>query len=138
RNLLEADTECREHGYLAFVLAHIGVAAGNWDGVLELAGRMRALGERHGDAELEALGLAYEGRVLTRRGSIEAGLALLDEAMASATSGEIGMMATGAIYCLMLCSWLALQDYRRAGERTEVVDRVAHRTRHCVIAGDVH
>src|SRR5262249_31272090 len=64
RNLLEADTECREHGYLAFVLAHIGVAAGNWDEVLELAGRMRSLGDRHGDAELEALGLAYEGRVL--------------------------------------------------------------------------
>jgi hypothetical protein len=136
RNLLEVDTECREHGYLAFVLAHIGVAGGDWDDVLELAGRMRTLGDRHGDADLKALGLAYEGRVLTRRGSLEAGLGLLDEAMASATSGELGMTATGAIYCLMLCSCLALQDYRRAGEWTEVVDRCARATGHGGFPGD--
>ena len=136
KNLLEADTECREHGYLAFVLAHIGVAAGNWDDVLELGGRMRALGDRYGDADLKALGLAYEGRVLTRRGSIETGLRLLDEAMTSAAGGELGMMATGAIYCLMLCSCLALQDYRRAGEWTEVVDRCARTTGHGGFPGD--
>jgi hypothetical protein len=136
KNLLEADTECREHGYLAFVLAHIAVAAGNWEDVLALAGRMRTLGERHDDAELKALGLAYEGRVMTRRGSVEAGLGLLDEAMASATSGELGMMATGAIYCLMLCSCLALQDYRRAGEWTEVVDRCARTGGHGGFPGD--
>jgi hypothetical protein len=136
KNLLEANTECREHGYLAFVLAHINVGAGNWDEVLELAGRMRTLGDSHDDAELKALGLAYEGRVMTRRGSIETGLALLDEAMASATSGELGMMATGAIYCLMLCSCLALQDYRRAGEWTEVVDRCARTSGHGGFPGD--
>lgn len=136
KNLLEADTECREHGWLAFVLAHISEAAGDWDVVLELAGRMRTLGDRHGDAELTALGLAFEGRVTTRRGSLEAGRRLLDEAMASAASGELGMMATGAIYCLMLCSCLALQDYRRAGEWTEVVDRCAHTTGHGGFPGD--
>jgi hypothetical protein len=136
KNLLEADTECREHGWLAFVLAHISEAAGDWDAVLELAGRMRTLGDRHGDAELTALGLAFEGRVTTRRGSLEAGRRLLDEAMASAASGELGMMATGAIYCLMLCSCLALQDYRRAGEWTEVVDRCAHTTGHGGFPGD--
>jgi tetratricopeptide (TPR) repeat protein len=136
KNLLESDRDCREHGYLAFVLAHIGVAAGDWDGVLELGGRMRELGERHGDPELTALGLAYEGRVLTRRGSVETGLRLLDEAMTSAASGELGMMTTGAIYCLMLCSCLALQDYRRAGEWTDVVDRCAHTTGHGGFPGD--
>jgi hypothetical protein len=46
------------------------------------------------------------------------------------------MMATGAIYCLMLCSCLALQDYRRAGEWTEVVDRCAHTTGHGGFPGD--
>ena len=136
KNLLEADTECREHGYLAFVLAHISEAAGDWDAVLELAGRMRTLGERHGDADLKAMGLAFEGRVMTRRGSLDTGRRLLDEAMASAASGELGMMATGAIYCLMLCSCLALQDYRRAGEWTEVVDRCAHTTGHGGFPGD--
>jgi hypothetical protein len=135
-NLLGSDPECREHGYLAFVLAHISEATGDWDAVLELAGRMRTLGERHGDPDLRALGLAFEGRVTTRRGSLEAGRRLLDEAMASATSGELSMMTTGAIYCLMLCSCLALQDYRRAGEWTEVVDRCGRATGHGGFPGD--
>ncbi len=46
------------------------------------------------------------------------------------------MMATGVIYCLMLCSCLALRDYRRAGEWTEVVDRCAHTTGHGGFPGD--
>jgi hypothetical protein len=32
------------------------------------------------------MGLAFEGRVMTRRGSLETGRRLLDEAMASAAS----------------------------------------------------
>jgi hypothetical protein len=56
--------------------------------------------------------------------------------MASATSGELSVMTTGAIYCLMLCSCLALQDYRRAGEWTEVVDRCGHTTGHGGFPGD--
>ncbi len=43
KNLLEADTECREHGYLAFVQAQISEAAGDWDAVLELAARSSQL-----------------------------------------------------------------------------------------------
>jgi ATP/maltotriose-dependent transcriptional regulator MalT len=126
--LLEREPDSREYGYLAFVLTLLKEAAGEWDAVLELAERMRELGRRHGDADLEALGLAYQGLVATRRGPLEEGGRLLDEAMASAVGGELGMLATGVIYCRMIGACLALHDYRRAGEWTDVVDRCAHTT----------
>jgi hypothetical protein len=134
--LLEPHPDSREHGYLSFVLTLLKEAAGEWDGVLELAGRMRELGRRHGDADLEALGLAFQGLVATRRGSREEGERLLDEAMASAVGGELGMLATGVVYCRMICACLALHDYRRAGEWTDVVDRCGHTTGHGGFPGD--
>jgi hypothetical protein len=128
QKLLERESDSREYGYLAFVLTLLKEAAGEWDPVLELAEQMRELGGRHGDADLEALGLAYQGLASTRRGSLEEGGRLLDEAMASAVGGELGMIATGVVYCRMICACLALHDYRRAGEWTDVVDRCAHTT----------
>lgn len=126
--LLEPHPDSREHGYLSFVRTLLKEAAGEWDAVRELAGRMRVLGRQHGDADLEALGLVFEGLVATRRGSREVGERLLDEAMASAVGGELGMLATGVVYCRMICACLALHDYKRAGEWTNVVDRCRHTT----------
>ena len=97
------------------------------DGVLEMAGDMRELGRQHGDADLEALGLVFEGLVATRRGSLAQGERLLDEAMASAIGGELGVFATGVVYRRMMVACLALHDYRRAGEWTEVVSAAATR-----------
>ena len=57
------------------------------------------------------------------RGQVTEGTRLLDEAMASATGGELGMMATGIVYCRMMCACLDLHDFRRAGEWTDVVGR---------------
>ena len=126
--LLEPHPDSREYGYLAFVLTLLKEAAGEWDVVLELAGRMRELGREHADADLEALGLVFQGLVAIRRGSLEEGERLLDEAMASAVGGELGMLATGVVYCRMINACLALHDYRRAGEWTDVVDRCGRTT----------
>ena len=126
--LLEPEPECRESGYLAFVVTLLEEGTGNWDAVLELAGRMEDIGRRHDDLDLQALGLTFRGLVATRRGSLEEGGLLLDEAMASAVAGELGVVATGVVYCRMLETCLALQDYRRAGEWTDAVDRCSHTT----------
>jgi tetratricopeptide (TPR) repeat protein len=136
QRLLEAEPESREQGYLAFVLTLLKEAGGEWDTVLKLADQMRELGRRYGDADLEALGLAFQGVVATRSGSLEQGGRLLDEAMASAVGGELGMLATGVIYCRMICTCLALHDYRRAGEWTDVVDRCGYTTGRGGFPGD--
>lgn len=48
--------------------------------------------------------------------------------MAGTIGGERSMLATGVVYCRLLSNCLALQDYRRAGEWTDVVDRCGHTT----------
>jgi hypothetical protein len=54
-------------------------------------------------------------------GEVAAGMRLLDEAMASALGGVLGPMATGIIYCRMLCACIDLQDFGRADEWTTAV-----------------
>jgi tetratricopeptide (TPR) repeat protein len=123
QRLLEGVEVGREQGYLALLSSLFDEAGGDWDGVHEAAGTMLEIGRREGDADLEALGLTFQGLVLSRRGEIEEGAKLLDEAMASAVSGGLSMLATGIVYCRMMCACIDLLDYRRAGEWTDVVDR---------------
>jgi len=120
--ILEAEPEGPEHGYLALVEAMFAETTADWDAVHERGLEMHEIGCRYEDADLQALGLAFQGLVLTRRGEITEGTRLLDEAMASATGGELGMLATGIVYCRMLGSCVDRYDYRRAGEWTDVVE----------------
>ena len=123
RRLLESEEIGREHGYLAVVTALFSEAGGDWDGVLDAASTVLEIARREADADLEAVGLTFQGLVLSHRGQIAEGTKLLDEAMASAVGGGLSMLATGIVYCRMMCACLDLLDYRRAGEWTEVVDR---------------
>ena len=120
--ILEAEPEGPEHGYLALVEAMFAETTADWDVVHGSGVEMHEIGCRYEDADLQALGLAFQGLVLTRRGEITEGTRLLDEAMASATGGELGMLATGIVYCRMLGSCVDRYDYRRAGEWTDVVE----------------
>jgi hypothetical protein len=122
RRLLEAEAEGPEHGYLALVEALFAEANAEWDAVYDSGLEMHEIGCRHGDPDLQALGLTFQGLVLTRRGEIAEGTRLLDEAMASATGGELGMLATGIVYCRMMSACVERYDYRRAGEWTDVVE----------------
>ena len=120
--ILEAEPEGPEHGYLALVEAMFAETTADWDTVHGRGLEMHEIGCRYEDADLQALGLTFQGLVLTRRGEIAEGTRLLDEAMASATGGELGMLATGIVYCRMLGVCVDRYDYRRAGEWTDVVE----------------
>jgi tetratricopeptide (TPR) repeat protein len=123
QRLLESEESAREHGYLALVTALFCEAQGDWNGVLDAADTVLEIARREDDADLEAVGLTFQGLVLSRRGDIVEGTKLLDEAMASAVGGGLSMLATGIVYCRMICACLDLLDYRRAAEWTDVVDR---------------
>jgi tetratricopeptide (TPR) repeat protein len=123
QRLLVGEEGAHEHGYLALVTALFREAQGDWDGVLEAADTMLEIAGREDDADLEAVGLTFQGLVLSRRGDIAEGTKLLDEAMASAVGGGLSMLATGIVYCRMIRACLELLDYRRAAEWTDVVDR---------------
>jgi tetratricopeptide (TPR) repeat protein len=128
QRLLESEEIGPEHGYLAVLTALFSEARGDWEGVFDAASTVLEIARREGDADLEAMGLTFQGLVLTHRGDTAEGTKLLDEAMASAVGGGLSMLATGLVYCRMICACLDLLDYRRAGEWTEVVDRCSGTT----------
>jgi class 3 adenylate cyclase len=121
--LLEAEPDCPEHGHLARISTNVTMSVGNLDGALESARRTYEIGSRFGDRDLQAFGLFDQGNVLVAKGQVAEGMALLDEAMVAAVSGELGPFATGVIYCSMITTCERLADYRRAAEWTDAAQR---------------
>jgi DNA-binding CsgD family transcriptional regulator len=96
--------DCVEGGYLRLPLAVRLAAAGDLAGARKAAVEAAAIGARHGDRDLGALGHTFEGRALIRHGRIAEGLPLLDEAMVAVTSGELSAIVTGVIYCAVIAA----------------------------------
>lgn len=118
--LLEDEPECPEHGYLIYLL-HVEGAFDDPDPatVVPAARRVRAIGRRHGDTNLMAIGLLGEGRMLVRDGRVADGMALLDEAMAHVLAGEVAPDWAGNIYCHLMTTCHEFGDLQRARQWVE-------------------
>jgi DNA-binding CsgD family transcriptional regulator/tetratricopeptide (TPR) repeat protein len=96
--------DCAERGYLRLPLVFRATIAGDHATAQAVAAEAAEIGDRFGDGELSALGRHLEGRALIRQGRLSEGLSLLDEAMVSATSGELSPLVTGVIYCNVIAA----------------------------------
>lgn len=114
--ILETCPECLAHGYLAQTRVWDMLEAGNLDAALEQAREVTTIGTRLGNRDLEVLGLQRQAQVLVAQGDLARGLALLDEAVVAALSGELGAMITAVIYCAAIVLSRELGDYERAAE----------------------
>ncbi len=113
-------SESTEHGWLARVQA---MQALDDDRDLEKAWALtqRAIGiaQKHNDRDLQMLALQDSGRILVSQGRVTEGMAAIDEAMAAATSGQLGPRTSGRVFCNMMSTCEKLADYRRASEWNE-------------------
>jgi tRNA A-37 threonylcarbamoyl transferase component Bud32/tetratricopeptide (TPR) repeat protein len=122
--LLQDVPECVEHGVLLRLHALLALETeGNVEKALGLARRTCDLATRFNDRDLQALALHDIGRMLVSQGELAQGMALIDEAMAAAVSGELGPKVTGRIYCNMMGTCEKLADYQRAAEWSEAARR---------------
>lgn len=80
-------------------------------------------GRAHGNRDVETLATSLKGQLLIKKGRWMDGLALIDEAAAAATSGEIGASTACDIYCNTIAACRNLGDYQRAGEWTDRATR---------------
>jgi tetratricopeptide (TPR) repeat protein len=98
--LLADEPESLEHGQLErlrAVLAHEGM--GDFDAALAHARRTLEIATRFGDPNLQAVALHDQGRALVAKGSVDEGMALIDEATVAAVSGELTPYTTARVYC---------------------------------------
>ncbi len=122
--LLESLPESPEHARALLTTAVTALfAEGELDRAEALFESAFELARRVGDRDVEILALSGKGRTYIKAGQVERGLALLDEATASAISGDLKPHSTGLVYCLTISACRDLGDYRRAAEWTEAANR---------------
>ncbi len=112
-----------EHGHLALVRGMLAFDIGELDAASRDFERAQELGARFADRDLEAMARVFVGTILVSTGEVTEGLALLDEATASAVSGELQPLATGIVYCVTIHSCQELGDCGRAAEWTDAANR---------------
>ena len=122
--LLADLSESPEHGRLLLVHALQAMfAEGDFDRAIALFDEAFELAKRVGDRDVQMLALSGKGRSSIKMGEIDKGLALLDEATASAMCGDLRAHSAGIVYCLTISACQDLGDYRRAAEWTEEANR---------------
>ena len=115
--------ECVERGYLLLPAAEQALAEGDAQGAYDAATSAVSIGTRYEDADLVACARHLQGRALLLQRQVKAGLALLDEAMLAAISGELSPIITGLIYCSVIEACQQVHAMSRAREWTSALAR---------------
>jgi DNA-binding NarL/FixJ family response regulator len=123
RRLLESLPQCLGHAWLVELEANERAAAGDIEGALAGARRLQDFAVQLDEPALTSFGLALEGRLMVRRGDVERGFGLLDEAMLAVLAGRIAPAEAGNLYCQMMSICHDVADFRRAQHWTEIVER---------------
>ncbi len=113
--------ESVERGYLLVPVAAQRDASGDFEAAYATASEAAEIAGRFADAELLAIAMHQQGSMLVKLGRVEDGMALLDEAMVSVTSGELSPIATGLIYCSVIAGCQEVFALRRAHEWTQAL-----------------
>jgi DNA-binding CsgD family transcriptional regulator len=116
-------SECVVHGYLLMPAGVRRIMEGDAAAAYALFCQAVDIGRRFGATDLIAMALHGSGRALIRLDRVPEGVALLDEAMAAVTAGEVSPIAAGDIYCSVIEACHEIFDLRRAHEWTAALDR---------------
>jgi DNA-binding CsgD family transcriptional regulator len=115
RRQLDGQPESIEHGYVACGEAEAALGSGDLDLAESRARDAVDIGVRLQAPELVALAVSWQGLTRLARNELGQGLALLDEAMASVTAGELDAHFTGWVACFAVGMCMGVADLRRAG-----------------------
>jgi class 3 adenylate cyclase len=121
--LLEGESEGYVHGYLALARSLAASNGGRFDEALRLAEQAVQIGTSSTDLDLQAISLVSLGMLKLGSGATADGLAMIEEATASAVNDELTPYLTGMTYCAMISACRDLNDVRRASEWTEATEQ---------------
>jgi ATP/maltotriose-dependent transcriptional regulator MalT len=121
RLIEDAQLDCAAAGYLLIPDLLGALEAGDAVAARDLALRATDLANRFDDPDLRAFGTLGHGQALIALGDIAGGTARLDEVMVSVTSGEVGTVTSGIVYCAVILECMHRFDMQRAAEWTEAL-----------------
>src|SRR5215208_606247 len=120
--LLEGQPETSAHAWLAVVRTYERMLTGDVEGARQWSDRAIRVGAGR-DAAACAVARVAAARLRILDGDVEEGLALLDEAGVAAVSGDLDPLATGLVYCELVCALQGLAQYDIAEEWTQAMER---------------
>ena len=121
---LEGLAETATHGWLERIRAMVALELGrDLEAAMRGADRVLEIARRTGDTDLEALAIQDRGRILITLGQVADGMALIDDAMTFAATGELTPRTAGRTYCNMISTCERLGDYGRAAEWHDAAHR---------------
>jgi DNA-binding CsgD family transcriptional regulator len=112
-----------EYGWLLIPEAYRCIGAGNYDAAEALLHRAAELGLSRGDTDLVTIATTMRGRATLMLGSLERGLALLDEAMVRILTRTTSPRATSVMYCAAIGTCYQVHEIARAAEWSVALDR---------------
>lgn len=123
RELESIPGECVERGWMLVPVWLEEMAAGDYAAGYLTAGQAAEIGMRFGDADLTWIARDEQGRALITMGRVEEALRLVNEALVSATAGELSAVMTGIVYCNTISYCHDAYQLRHAREWTAALTR---------------
>ncbi len=123
QRLVQERADCAEYGLLLAISGLVAMFKGQAEQACAQFQQAIELGQRCGDSDLLAIAVLGHGQALVQLQRFDDGVALLDEAMVTVTSGEVAAIAAGVVYCAVILSCERAYDVERAHEWTVALDK---------------
>jgi class 3 adenylate cyclase len=122
-SLLEGTPETGMHAWLHLFAGMSAVFDHRMVDGLAHADRAIAVAREHGNADVQFMATSFKGYGELHQGNIPGGLALLDEAAAAATSGQLDLRIASDILCNTIAACRNIGDLKRAGQWADEGER---------------
>lgn len=121
-SVIGQDLDCPARGYLLIPALLGALDSDDAAAARQLAVQASEIAARFGDADLAAFSTLGHGQALLAMGNEAAGLSRLDDVMLAVSSGEVGPIVSGIVYCAVILECMQLFDLARAAEWTAALD----------------
>jgi class 3 adenylate cyclase len=121
--LLADEPESAIHAWPLVFHSLDAVMATRIDEGIEIAGQAIEVARRTGNADALYQAMSFSGIAHVAKGDVQAGLALIDEAAAAASTGRLGLRTASDIYCNTISCCRSVGDLGRAAQWADEGER---------------